>query len=134
MVCFLFYLLAVIDDVCFYQGSFVLCRLFKKADIKQEENTENSNVNGEVEEIISSPTPTIAKPPAEDEQSESITPAVSGLVEMQPSSAENSSTLNSENETSETHIPPDWFDTVFNADSHMLDSSFPVSVVNLKMI
>ncbi|CAI9772049.1 unnamed protein product [Fraxinus pennsylvanica] len=28
------------------QGSFVLCRLFKKTDIKQEENTESSNIDG----------------------------------------------------------------------------------------
>ncbi|KAL2550858.1 NAC domain-containing protein 62 [Forsythia ovata] len=96
------------------QGSFVLCRLFKKADIKQEENTESSNVD-EVEEIMSSPT--IVKPSTEDEQSEAITPELSGLVEMQPSSAESCPTLTSEKATSDN-----WWDDSFNADGHMSDS------------
>lgn len=71
----------------------MLCRLFKKADLKQDEIAESSNIN-EVEEII--PSPIEVKSLAEDEQSESVTPTLGGLGEMQPSSVESNPTLNSE--------------------------------------
>ncbi|KAL0321636.1 UNVERIFIED_CONTAM: NAC domain-containing protein 62 [Sesamum calycinum] len=75
------------------QGAFVLCRLFKKTDLKQDEIAESSNCN-EVEEIVSSPT--IVKPSADEEQSESVTPTFGGLAEMQPSSVESCPNLNTE--------------------------------------
>ncbi|CAA2965807.1 NAC domain-containing 62 [Olea europaea subsp. europaea] len=95
------------------QGSFVLCRLFKKPDIKQEYNTESPNID-ECEEIIPSPSSTIVRHFAEDEQFKSITPAASGL-------AESRITLNSEKATSDTPIPLDRGDASFIADGHMLD-------------
>ncbi|KAK4431242.1 NAC domain-containing protein 62 [Sesamum alatum] len=87
------------------QGAFVLCRLFKKADLKQDEIAESSNCN-EVEEIVSSPT--IVKPSAEEEQSESVTPTFGGLAEMQPSSVESCPNLNSEDAMVEAPVPIDW--------------------------
>lgn len=88
------------------QGAFVLCRLFKKTDLKQDEIAESSNCN-EVEEIVSSPT--IVKPSADEEQSESVTPTFGGLAEMQPSSVESCPNLNSEQAMVEgAPVPIDW--------------------------
>ncbi|KAL0400514.1 UNVERIFIED_CONTAM: NAC domain-containing protein 14 [Sesamum latifolium] len=88
------------------QGAFVLCRLFKKTDLKQDEIAESSNCN-EVEEIVSSTT--IVKPSADEEQSESVTPTFGGLAEMQPSSVESCPNLNSEQAmVEEAPVPIDW--------------------------
>ncbi|KAK6155455.1 hypothetical protein DH2020_009703 [Rehmannia glutinosa] len=75
------------------QGAFVLCRLFKKAELKQDDAAECSNLN-EAEEIVSSPT--VVKFSAEEEQSESVTPTFGGITEMQPPSVESHPTFNSE--------------------------------------
>ncbi|KAI3457920.1 hypothetical protein Pfo_014583 [Paulownia fortunei] len=87
------------------QGAFVLCRLFKKADLKQDEIAECSNFN-EAEEVVSSPT--VVKSSAEEEQSESVTPSFGGLAEIQPSSVESCPTLNSEKAIVDTPVPIDW--------------------------
>ncbi|XP_051138122.1 NAC domain-containing protein 91-like isoform X2 [Andrographis paniculata] len=86
------------------QGAFVLCRLFKKAELKQDEIGESSNCN-EVEEIVSSPTALKSSP--EDEQSESITP-LGGLAEMQFSSVESHPTVSSEKVVVDSSLPIDW--------------------------
>ncbi|KAL8551112.1 hypothetical protein ACS0TY_000259 [Phlomoides rotata] len=88
------------------QGAYVLCRLFRKPELKQDENTESSTVNG-AEEIISSPTTDVKSSP-EDEQSESVTPSIDGTIGMQPSSVKNYSTSNSDKVMFEAHVPIDW--------------------------
>ncbi|CAN4089443.1 unnamed protein product [Withania somnifera] len=50
------------------QGAFVLCRLFRKSDLKQDEHAENSNLDAEQNTAV-------AKSPTEDELSEAATPA-----------------------------------------------------------
>lgn len=49
------------------QGAFVLCRLFRKSDLKQDEHVENSNLDAEQNALV-------AKSPTEDELSEAATP------------------------------------------------------------
>lgn len=56
------------------QGAFVLCRLFKKQNEKQDEMGENSNYE-EVEQNV--PSPTVVKPSPEDTMSEQDTPVLS---------------------------------------------------------
>ncbi|KAH6813603.1 hypothetical protein C2S51_022621 [Perilla frutescens var. frutescens] len=87
------------------QGAFVLCRLFKKADLKQDEVAESSNING-AEEIIASP-PDV-RSSAEDEQSESVSHSLSGVAEVQPSSVESHQILSSEKAAADTPVPFDW--------------------------
>ncbi|KAL3846051.1 hypothetical protein ACJIZ3_003454 [Penstemon smallii] len=87
------------------QGAFVLCRLFKKAELKQEEIVEISHCD-EIEEMVSSPT--LVKSSTEDEQQEAITPASDALAEMQPSSVDSCPTLNSEKGKVHTPLPIDW--------------------------
>ncbi|KAL3374045.1 hypothetical protein AABB24_005827 [Solanum stoloniferum] len=55
------------------QGAFVLCRLFRKNDLKQDEHVENSNLDAEQNASVD-------KSPAEDELSEAATP----LTVIQP--------------------------------------------------
>ncbi|KAH0702918.1 hypothetical protein KY290_018238 [Solanum tuberosum] len=55
------------------QGAFVLCRLFRKNDLKQDEHVENSNLDAEQNASVD-------KSPAEDELSEAATP----LMVIQP--------------------------------------------------
>ncbi|KAL3342391.1 hypothetical protein AABB24_026419 [Solanum stoloniferum] len=55
------------------QGAFVLCRLFRKNDLKQDEHVENSNLDTEQNASVD-------KSPAEDELSEAATP----LTVIQP--------------------------------------------------
>ncbi|KAK6794726.1 hypothetical protein RDI58_008179 [Solanum bulbocastanum] len=55
------------------QGAFVLCRLFRKTDLKQDEHVENSNLDAEQNASVD-------KSPAEDELSEAATP----LTVIQP--------------------------------------------------
>ncbi|KAL6533396.1 hypothetical protein OROMI_027508 [Orobanche minor] len=87
------------------QASFVLCRLFKKADLKPDETYEGSNLN-KVEEIALSPT--VVKSSAEDEQSESVTPTFGGLNGMQPSSVESHPTFDSEKVKDDTPLLINW--------------------------
>ncbi|KAG8381613.1 hypothetical protein BUALT_Bualt06G0139800 [Buddleja alternifolia] len=104
------------------QGAFVLCRLFKKAELKQDEITESSNCN-EVEEIVSSPT--IVKPSSEEEHSESVTPVFGGVTEMQPSSVE-SHPINSEKAKNDTPSTLNWQSNSCIADEmddYILDTS-----------
>lgn len=56
------------------QGAFVLCRLFKKHNEKQDEIGESSNCE-EVEQNV--PSPTVVKPSPEDTMSEQDTPVLS---------------------------------------------------------
>ncbi|CAN4085605.1 unnamed protein product [Withania somnifera] len=49
------------------QGAFVLCRLFRKSDLKQDEHVDNSNLDAEQNTSV-------AKSPTEDELSEAATP------------------------------------------------------------
>ncbi|KAL7146033.1 hypothetical protein ABFS83_06G014100 [Erythranthe nasuta] len=88
------------------QGAFVLLRLFRKAELKQDEIAESSNIN-EAEEIVSSPT--VVKFSAEDEKSESLTPSSVVMPEVQPSSAEScpTPTLSFENYLADTPLPID---------------------------
>ncbi|KAF3625789.1 Protein NTM1-like 9 [Capsicum annuum] len=53
------------------QGAFVLCRLFKKNELKQDENVESSHLD-EVE-LVSSPA--VGKSPIDDELSEAVAPS-----------------------------------------------------------
>lgn len=54
------------------QGAFVLCRLFKKNELKQDEDVKSSHVD-EVEQLVSSPA--VGKSPTDDELSEAVTPS-----------------------------------------------------------
>ncbi|KAK4489802.1 hypothetical protein RD792_000444, partial [Penstemon davidsonii] len=87
------------------QGAFVLCRLFKKAELKQEEIVEISNCD-EIEEIVSSPT--VVKSSPDDEQQEAITPVLDAPTEMQPSSVDSYPTLNSEKGKVGSPLLIDW--------------------------
>ncbi|KAK2972804.1 hypothetical protein RJ640_028332 [Escallonia rubra] len=66
------------------QSAFVLCRLFKKHDWKQDEKAESSNCE-EVNQNVSSPT--IVKSSAEDTQLQPVTPGEQ--AQMKPPSLEN---------------------------------------------
>lgn len=60
----------------------MLCRLFKKAELKQDEGADASNCD-EVDAVVSSPT--VVKTPTEDEQSEGGTPLMkSDHIKTQP--------------------------------------------------
>ncbi|XP_075502996.1 NAC domain-containing protein 62-like [Primulina tabacum] len=63
------------------QGAFVLCRLFKKDNLKKDDAAESSN-HEEVEDIASSPT--VTKCFVDDERSEAVIQACGGSIEMQP--------------------------------------------------
>ncbi|XP_055830168.1 NAC domain-containing protein 14-like [Solanum dulcamara] len=54
------------------QGAFVLCRLFKKNELKQDENVESSHLD-EVEQLVSSPA--VGKSPIHGELSEAVAPS-----------------------------------------------------------
>ncbi|CAA0813077.1 NAC domain-containing protein 14 [Striga hermonthica] len=86
------------------QGSYVLCRLFKKPDLKKDEDGEHSNVN-EVDEIPVSPSE--FKFSAEDEQSESVTHIFGGSTGMQRSSVESPATFDSKKDVVVTPLPID---------------------------
>ncbi|KAL3838009.1 hypothetical protein ACJIZ3_022600 [Penstemon smallii] len=83
------------------QGAFVLCRLFKKNDLKLEQIVESSNLD-EVEDVVSSPT--LTKPSFEDEQPETKTP----VAEMKPSCIESYPTVDYEKHKIDTPLPIDW--------------------------
>ncbi|KAL6541450.1 hypothetical protein OROGR_010936 [Orobanche gracilis] len=87
------------------QASFVLCRLFKKADLKPDETYERSNLNKVEESALS---PTVVKSSAEDEQSDSVTPTFGGLDGMQPSSVEIHPTFDSEKVEDDTPLLIHW--------------------------
>ncbi|XP_073123801.1 NAC domain-containing protein 91-like [Henckelia pumila] len=75
------------------QGAFVLCRLYKKDDLKQDDAAESSNLE-EAEDIASSPT--VNKSLAEDEQSEAVIQACGDSAEMRPPPDEKSPITNSD--------------------------------------
>ncbi|KAJ8563366.1 hypothetical protein K7X08_031818 [Anisodus acutangulus] len=54
------------------QGAFVLCRLFKKTELKQDENVESSHLD-EVEQLVSSPA--VGNSPTDDGLSEAVVPS-----------------------------------------------------------
>ncbi|KZV40957.1 hypothetical protein F511_05202 [Dorcoceras hygrometricum] len=85
------------------QSAFVLSRLFKKTDLKQDEITESSN-SDEVDGIVSSPT-IVTPNSADDDQSETLTPVHNGSTERQPFSVGSFPTLNSCMDTVENPIP-----------------------------
>ncbi|KAL3630758.1 hypothetical protein CASFOL_023742 [Castilleja foliolosa] len=88
------------------QGSFVLCRLFKKPDLKSNDAEKSSKLN-EVEEVVLSPT--IVKSSGEDEQSESVTLSTfGGPTENQLSSVESHPTFDSDKVMGDTSVPIDW--------------------------
>lgn len=87
------------------QGAYVLCRLFRKTELKLDEVGESSTIN-EAEEIITSPAE--VRFSAEDEQSESLSPSLGGTAELQPSSVESHQNLGSEKAVAGTTIPLDW--------------------------
>lgn len=114
--------------IFFYQGAYVLCRLFKKTELKQDEIGESSIIN-EAEEIITSPAE--VRFSAEDELSESLSPSLCGTAELQPSSVESHQTLGSEKAAAVTPITFDWQSLSCIADEmedNVLDTkSIPVS-------
>lgn len=114
--------------IFFYQGAYVLCRLFKKTELKQDEIGESSIIN-EAEEIITSPAE--VRFSAEDELSESLSPSLCGTAELQPSSVESHQTLGSEKAAVVTPINFDWQSLSCIADEmedNVLDTkSIPVS-------
>lgn len=72
------------------QSAFVLCRLFKKHDGKQDEMGENLNYE-EVEQNIQSPT--VVKPSHEDDLSEQETPVLGGQPDGYETNHETPSTI-----------------------------------------
>ncbi|KAL1539808.1 hypothetical protein AAHA92_24245 [Salvia divinorum] len=86
------------------QGAYILCRLFRKAELKQDDVTESSNIN-EVEEINASP-PEVRS--VDDEQSELVSPSLGGIAEPQPSSAGSHRNLSTQIAVAGTAIPIDW--------------------------
>uniref|UniRef100_A0A5B7AHB0 NAC domain-containing protein n=1 Tax=Davidia involucrata TaxID=16924 RepID=A0A5B7AHB0_DAVIN len=90
------------------QGAFVLCRLFKKNDVKQgkkqDENTDG--LNCDEEENVSSPA--TVKSSAEDTQSESVTPILSEQAEKQLSCIESCIPENSDKATLDAPLPNEW--------------------------
>ncbi|XP_042018262.1 NAC domain-containing protein 91-like isoform X1 [Salvia splendens] len=72
------------------QGAYILCRLFRKAELKQDE----------VEEIIASP--------PEHEQLELVSPSLGGGAEPQPSSAGSHRNISTQKVVGGTAIPIDW--------------------------
>ncbi|GER46754.1 NAC domain containing protein 62 [Striga asiatica] len=80
------------------QSSYVLCRLFKKADLKKDEVCE-------VDETPSPPSE--FKSSAEDEQSESVTPNFGGSTGMQFPSFESDPTFDSEKAIDVAPLPVD---------------------------
>ncbi|XP_047980506.1 NAC domain-containing protein 62-like isoform X1 [Salvia hispanica] len=86
------------------QGAYILCRLFRKAELKQDDVTESSNVNG-AEEIIASP-PEVRS--AEYEQPTPISFSLGGSPEPQPSSAGSHQTSSTPKAVAGSPIPIDW--------------------------
>ncbi|XP_059628907.1 NAC domain-containing protein 91-like [Cornus florida] len=96
------------------QRSFVLCRLFKKHDEKQDDVTEGSNYCVEVEENVVVPSPVTVT--AQDTQLEAETP----VMRAQPSS-------NSENLLSHTPLPAEFDNNIRisnDAEDEVVDKSF----------
>lgn len=78
--------------------------MFRKAELKQDDVTESSNING-VEEIIASP-PEVRS--AEYEQSTPGSFSVGGSSEPQPSSAGSHQTSSNPKSVAGSAIPIDW--------------------------
>ncbi|KAJ8559794.1 hypothetical protein K7X08_003852 [Anisodus acutangulus] len=82
------------------QGAFVLCRLFKKTELKQDENVESSYLD-EVEQLVSSPA--VGKSPTDDGLSE----AVAQFPIMESDSNKSNPPKTSGGETHGTRLPID---------------------------
>ncbi|CAK9158262.1 unnamed protein product [Ilex paraguariensis] len=95
----LYALLPIDQDSSSLLGAFVLCRLFKKHDEKQDENVED-----EVKQNISSPS--VVKSPAEGNHSEPVTPVKGRQVGLYSPSAESGHAA-SENPTLYALLPID---------------------------
>ncbi|CAA0824727.1 NAC domain-containing protein 62 [Striga hermonthica] len=80
------------------QSSYVLCRLFKKADLKKDEGCEVDVIPASPSEFKSS---------ADDEQSESVTPNFGGSTGMQFSSFESGPSFDSEKAIDVAPLPID---------------------------
>ncbi|XP_073130209.1 NAC domain-containing protein 62-like [Henckelia pumila] len=103
------------------QSPFVLSRLFKKIDFKQDEITESSN-SDEVDGIASSPS--VVNPPSvEDDQSETLTAVHHGSTKAQDSSVESFPTLNSCKDMEENPVPIDQQEDVLIAGKMEYDIS-----------
>lgn len=87
------------------QGAFVLCRLFKKHELKQDETVDGSNLD-EVETII--PSPNTEKSPLEDGNSEALTPVAGSQAEAHPSSAESCPANGSDGAIVVNPLPTSW--------------------------
>lgn len=114
--------------ICVMQGAFVLCRLFKKHDLRLDENAENSNCD-DVEPNLSPPT--VVKSPAEDEHFETLTPSFGGQAEMPPLSKEGSPANLGDGAAVVEPLPINWHNSGCNdckTEDQVLESiSFPVS-------
>lgn len=87
----------------------MLCRLFKKNDLKLDENTENSNCEeGEPNDL----SPTIVKSPGEDEHSEALAPPPWGQTEAPPLTGESYQTRLSDGAAVINPVPIDSLDSV----------------------
>lgn len=105
------------------QNAFVLCRLFKKHDGKQDEMAESSNCD-EVERNVSSPT--VVKSYAED-QSEPETPMFSGQPQLQSVSTEGCADANAKKTIHDYSLTMDQYSnsyccTADEAEGQVLDS------------
>nr|GMC96467.1 NAC domain-containing protein 62-like [Ipomoea batatas] len=100
------------------QTPFVLCRLFKKNELKQDENAESPNSNG-VEPNVSSPT--VVKSPGEDDQLEAVTPMGRDHIKAQPLTPEKSSV----EESPVTQLPVDNNSISSNANNAEEDLDIP---------
>jgi hypothetical protein len=115
------------------QGAFVLCRLFKKHDIRLD--AENSKFE-EVEPNILSPT--IVKSPDEDEHSETLTPTLGGQAEMPPLPMESSQAKLPDGAVVLEPLPITWHKGIYNDaefEDQVLDAmAIPVSrtIVSIK--
>nr|GMD20491.1 protein NTM1-like 9 [Ipomoea batatas] len=109
------------DKHFIYQTPFVLCRLFKKNELKQDENAESPNSNG-VEPNVSSPT--VVKSPGEDDQLEAVTPMGRDHIKAQPLTPEKSSV----EESPVAQLPVDNNSISSNANNAEEDLDIPVSI------
>ncbi|CAN4099142.1 unnamed protein product [Withania somnifera] len=82
------------------QGAFVLCRLFKKNELKLDENVESSHLD-EVEQLVSSPA--VRKSPTDDKLSAAVAP--SPIMESDSNKSNPSKT--SGGKTHDTRLPMD---------------------------
>ncbi|CAI9087002.1 OLC1v1020953C1 [Oldenlandia corymbosa var. corymbosa] len=87
------------------QGAYVLCRLFRKQEIKTDENVEGSNCD-DVEQTV--PSPSVAKSPVENGNSEPVTPTAGFQGESQLPKVETSPAIASDGATVLNPLPNTW--------------------------